>query len=153
MVLWDYCVERRARNNNLVAKDLFQLHGMNAQFTVHGEEGDISNLCQFQWYEWCYFRDQTEGFPKPKEKLGRILGPARGAGNEMCQWVLKNNGQVVARRSCWPLSVAELHSPIEQRKRDIFDALIGEKFGDSINPPKQSMPVRGIPSGEQDNNH
>ena len=55
--LWDYCVERRARINNLVAKDIFQLHGQNAHFHTTGEEGDISNLCQFGWYEWCYFRD------------------------------------------------------------------------------------------------
>ena len=83
----------------------------------------------------------------PALKLGRFLGPARRAGNEMCQWVLKNNGQVVARRSCWPLSPDELHSPVEQRKRDIFDVLIGEKFGDSINPPKKPMPARGISLG------
>ena len=58
MVLWDYCVERRARINNLTAKDLFQLHGNNAHSTVHAEEGDISNLCQFDWCDWCYYRDQ-----------------------------------------------------------------------------------------------
>ena len=28
MCLWDYCVERRARINNLTAKDNFKLHGM-----------------------------------------------------------------------------------------------------------------------------
>ena len=32
--LWDYCLERRARINNLTAKDLFQLHGQNAHFTL-----------------------------------------------------------------------------------------------------------------------
>ena len=48
---WDYCVERRARSNNLLAKDLFQLHGQNAHFTVISEEEDISNICQFGWYD------------------------------------------------------------------------------------------------------
>ena len=52
--LWDYCLERRARINNLTAKDLFQLHGQNAHFTVTGEEGDISNVCQFGWHEQCF---------------------------------------------------------------------------------------------------
>ena len=28
-----------------------------------GDEGDISNLCQYGWYEWYYFRDQTAAFP------------------------------------------------------------------------------------------
>ena len=97
---WDYCVKRRARINNLAAKDLFQLHGQNAHFTVTGEEGDISNLCQFGWYEWCYFREKKSKWPFPKEQLGRVLGPAKGSGNEMSQWVLNINGQVVPRRSC-----------------------------------------------------
>ena len=88
--LWDYCVERRARINNLVAKDLSQLQGQNAQFYVTGEEGDISNLCQFEWYDWCYFRDQGEAFPFIPESLGRVLGPAKGEGNEMAQWGFKN---------------------------------------------------------------
>jgi hypothetical protein len=30
LVLWDYCVERRARINNLTANDIFKLHGTNA---------------------------------------------------------------------------------------------------------------------------
>ena len=50
----------------------------------------ISNLCQYGWYEWCYFRDQTTAFPNNKEVLGRVFGPARGAGNEMAQWILKH---------------------------------------------------------------
>ena len=122
--------------NNLLAKDLFQLHGKNACSTVTGEEGDISNLCQFDWCEWCHFRDHKAEFPFPKESLGQVLGPARGTGNEMCQWVLKNNGQVVARCICRPLTVAEKHSPTEQQKHEIFDNLIGEELGDSINLPK-----------------
>ena len=83
--LWDYCLERRARINNLTAKDLFQLHGQNAHFTVTGEEGDISNLCQFGWYQWCFYQDNKQKFPHSKEILGRILGPAKGEGNEMAQ--------------------------------------------------------------------
>ena len=42
--LWDYCLERRARINNLTARRLFSLHGQNPHFTVTGEESDISNL-------------------------------------------------------------------------------------------------------------
>ena len=57
--LGDYCLERKARNDNLTAKDLFQLHGQNAHFTVTGDEGDISNLCQFGWHEF----EMSPSFP------------------------------------------------------------------------------------------
>ena len=116
LVFWDYCVEWRARVNNLTARPLFQLHGSTPHQDVFGEEGDISNLCQFGFYDWCYFRDQGTKFPFNKEVLGRVLGPARGTGNEMAQWILKSNGQVVPRRTARPLQVAELHSATEQAK-------------------------------------
>ena len=135
LAFWDYCVERRACVHNLTVKSRFNLHGSNPHTATFGTDGDISALCQYAWYEWCYFRDQSAGFPDNKEVLGRILGPARGAGNEMAQWVLKANGNVVACRSHRPLTTAESYSPVEQKKRDIFDELIQRRWGDSITLP------------------
>ena len=51
LAFWDYCVERRAQINNMMAKDMFKLHGSNAHMALVGDEGDISDLCQFGWYE------------------------------------------------------------------------------------------------------
>ena len=56
LVLWYYCAERRSRLNNLTSKKLFQLHGSTPHTALTSEEGDISNLCQFKWYDWCYYR-------------------------------------------------------------------------------------------------
>ena len=75
-------------------------------------------------------------FPFNKEVLGRVLGPARGEGNEMAQWVLKANGNVIPRRTVRPLQVAEIHSETEKKKRKLFDELIERRWGTSINPPK-----------------
>jgi len=63
LAFWDYCVEQRARINNLTAKDLFVLHETNAHTALSREDGDISNLCQYKWYDWCYFREKKERFP------------------------------------------------------------------------------------------
>jgi hypothetical protein len=139
MVFWDYCLERRARINNITAKSNFKLHGTNAHTVTKGEEGDISNLCRFAWYDWCYHREHTAAFPKQREVLGRVLGPARGEGNEMCQWILKANGKVVPRRSVRPLQTAEIHSASELKKRQVFDELIERRQGTSINPPKPKV--------------
>jgi hypothetical protein len=51
LAFWDYCTERRVRIHNLTANNPFQLDGQTPQFSVTGEEDDISNLCQFKWYE------------------------------------------------------------------------------------------------------
>ena len=119
LALWDYCVERRARINNLTAKNLFQLHGTNAHTATLQEEGDISSLCRFGWYEWCYYREHTNKFPFSQEVLGRVLGPAKGEGNEMAQWILKPNGNMVPRRTARPLKPEEIHSEQEREKREV----------------------------------
>ena len=142
MVFWDYCIERTAHINNLMAKSNFKLHGSNSHSLTMQEEGDISNLCQFAWYEWCYFRDHTAAFPQQKEVLGRVLGPARGEGNEMCQWVLKANGKVMPRCTVWPLQTAEIHSPAQIKLCRDFDALIERRHGSAINPPKPVADIK-----------
>ena len=138
LVFWDYCSERRAAINNLTARNLFQLEGRNPYLATMGQEGDISNLCVYDWYEWCYYRDHTSKFPFNDEILGRVLGPAKGEGNEMAQWILKANGNVVPRRTHRPLNTAELNSETEKKKREVFDALIEKRWGTALYPPKPS---------------
>ena len=74
LALWYYCVERRERINKLLEKDMFKLNGMNAHTSLLGDAGDISNLCQYKWYDFCYFFEQTEGFTLSREVIGQVLG-------------------------------------------------------------------------------
>ena len=97
------------------ANNLFQLEGQTPHFTVTGKEADISNLCQFDWYEWCYFREQKDPFPMHREVLFRVLGPAKGEGNEMAQWCLKANGNFVPRSTARPLKAYETASEPNKR--------------------------------------
>ena len=138
LAFWDYCIERRARINNLTAKNVFSLHGTSPYTALTGEEGDISNLCQYKSYDGCYQREEREKFTFNREILGRFLGPSTGAGNEISQWVLKENGNVVPRRSTRPLQVDELHSKTEEKKRKTFDALIERRWDTSIKQPNVS---------------
>ena len=135
LVFWDFCLERRVRIYNLTARDYITVRGTNPHTATLGVDGDISSIGQFVWYEWCYFREHTAKFPHNQEVLGRVLGPARGEGNAMAQWVLKANGNVVPRRSVRPLHTAELHSASERSKREAFTALIERRHGTSIQPP------------------
>jgi hypothetical protein len=77
LAFWDYCVERRAWINNLTAKETFNLHGSNAHTTITGDEGDISNLCQYRWYEWCYYRDQKKSSSSIEKYLDVYSVPQR----------------------------------------------------------------------------
>jgi hypothetical protein len=57
----------------------------------------------------------------------------------MCQWILNDNGKVVPRRSVRPLQTAEIHSPSELKKRQVFGEWIERRHGTSINPPKPKV--------------
>ena len=127
-------MERQARIMNLVAKKRFNLEGTDACTQLISKEADISNICQYKWYEWCYYRERTNEFPCTQEVLGRVLGPAKNEGNEMDKWILKANGKVVPRCTLRSLSVEDLHNPIEVKKREVFDSLIKKRWGDSIAP-------------------
>ena len=58
----------------------------------------------------------------------------------MAQWILKANGRVVPRRSLRPLKVDEIHSPVEIKKREVFDELIKRRWGTPMTPPNTQQP-------------
>ena len=120
----------------LTANNIFQLQGQNPYLATLGEMGDISNLFQFGWYEWVYFCQKKSAFHFQKDKLGRCIGPTKNYGNDMYQWVLHKNGQVVPRGTLRGLSSEELTvtNETESNKRAYFDADIKESLGYSIAP-------------------
>ena len=144
MVLWDYCLERRALIHNTIPRPLFQLNGLTPHEATLGAPADISNLCNYNWYEWVYYRDHGS-FPENKEKLGRVLGPVRNEGNEMAQSVLTFNGTVVTRQSIRRLRPSEVNSTTEQRKRKLFDDRVEKKLGSSMEFPTKDSKSKYIP--------
>ena len=117
LFIWDYCAERRAAITNMTVKYLFQLQVKTPHFATFGKEGDISSICQFGWYEWVYLWETTAKSPFPAHVLGRCLGPAKNEGNEMTQWVQKQNGQIVPRRTMQRLTPEEWARETEIKKR------------------------------------
>jgi hypothetical protein len=140
-VLWDYCMERRALIFQVTAKKLFQLNRTNPHTATFGAEADISHICNFGWYEWVYYRTQSAQYPFQKECLGRCLGPARNEGNVMAQWILKENGKVVPRRTLCCLTLNELapSNKVEIDKRSNFTSLICANLGDLISLPQAPL--------------
>ena len=67
---WNYCVEWKVCVQNLTAKDRLALDGTNPYTATFGEESDISNICNFGFYELVYYWENTNSFPKLKKKIG-----------------------------------------------------------------------------------
>ena len=43
----------------MTARDLFQLNGTNLYTITFGDEYEISNMCDFGWYELCHYFDYS----------------------------------------------------------------------------------------------
>ena len=126
MRLWCYACERRAANVTPTENNIFLLQVMNPYMATLVDMGDISNLCQFVWYEWVYFFQKTAVFPFHKEELGRCIGTTNNDGNEMCKCILHQNWQVFPRQTKIKFRSEELNvtNDTESNKRADFDAEI-----------------------------
>ena len=72
--LWYYCAELQAKIRCYTAHDIPTINGEVPETVVTGNTADISELVDFGWYHWIYYRDATTSFPLPEEELGKYLG-------------------------------------------------------------------------------
>ena len=72
--------------------------------------------------------------PFQKECLGHVLVPANSEGNEITQWILKDNGKIVPRRTENNLTAQNLalSNEAEKGKIDTFEKIIRYIFGNYI---------------------
>jgi hypothetical protein len=142
IVLWDYCMERRALTSQATSKKLFQLQGSNPYTATFATQADISNLCYFGWYEWVYYRDKLAEFPFQKECLGQCLGSAKNEGNVMANWILTQKSTVIPQCSILRLTLDEYSesNEVEMAKRTVFNPDIYSKLDDSIKHPSMTLP-------------
>ena len=96
---------------------------------VTGNTADISELVELGWYQWIYYRDATPSFPLPAEEIGKYLGPSENVGSNMSMWILKQNGEIVSRKTLRTLADFELASETEKTKIDIFNNAVNKKLG------------------------
>ena len=57
-----------------------------------GSTANISNLCQFDWFDWVVFWDTVPTFPVNTHILDRYLGPVINVGSALTAKIIKQNG-------------------------------------------------------------
>ena len=96
--------------------------------SLKGETPDISALIEFDFYDYVKVRPPT-GFPNDDWVLARWLGPADGVGQGLSYYVVKGNGQVIARSTVRPLLPDEWTSETEKTARAAFDTQMTVHIG------------------------
>ena len=79
------------------ALEIYMLDSEFPETVIEGQASDISNICEFSWYQWVMFRDGPVQYTAYNLVLGRHLGPARDVGPARTAKVLKANGEVFPR--------------------------------------------------------
>ena len=95
--LWYHCPELESRIRSATTLPRFDLDHQTPEAKMHGMSADISDICEFEFYEWFMFNDSKATFPETKFHVVRWLGPAVDVGSNLTYKILKSNGQVVPR--------------------------------------------------------
>ena len=117
---------------------------------MSGETSDISQFCEFAFYDWIMFRDQPVAFSDDNPVLGRYLGPVIDAGPTLTAKILKANGEVIYRSTYRALTDVERVNAAHVCRRVKFDLNILDKFGPETTP--DDFPGLNIPDTPDLNN-
>lgn len=96
------------------ALDILLLQGDTPHTFLTGDTSDISNLCEFRWYDLIWFIDPLDKFQN--RKLGRYLGPSYDIGQAMTSRVLNSRAQVLSRTSVFPFLLMTLIQTLSKTK-------------------------------------
>jgi hypothetical protein len=129
--LWCFAYEYACDVLSLCSNGYYPLKGRTSYEHVMNYTPDISEYITFEWYQWSYYWDEIE-----KEKtLCRWLGVAHHIGQSMCYYVLKSNGQHIARSTVIPVPDSDLQSNDMKEQMKAFT----DKLHASINDHTKSV--------------
>ena len=127
--LWDHSLELQGLTRSHTALDNPALDGQVPEAKLTGREADISEIAEFDFYDWVKFFDLDIAYPDDRECYGRWLGPAHDVGPHLTAKILKKNGQVIYSGTYRALNSNEIASETERQLRLAFDEEITTRIG------------------------
>ena len=96
---------------------------------MSGEMSNMSQFCEFEWFEWVMFWDETAPYPSDHFRLGRYLGPNIDIVPVLTAKMIKENGQVLCRSTYQDLSQEEWEQEKCNIKCSSFMELLHKRLG------------------------
>jgi hypothetical protein len=156
---WAYCGKWAAAIRRLTSLSIPDLDGRTPQEHVEGSTPDITAYALFDFYETVYYYTPTPIFPFEKKTIGKWLGVAHNATDELAYVILTNTEKVVIRKSVW--AVKEEDTKTDGFKADLLElnASIDKRYGNHTLTPKamkaatfEMMPEPPVDLFEDDEN-
>ena len=124
--LWNFLGQYVARRRQVTLSNIPSMGGRTGFELVRGYTPDITLYTIHDWYVfdfWYGGQDKTE-------KLGRWLGPCKGAfGGGDYFYILASSAMVTVTNTTCPLTDAEWNERDTQRQMDTFDSFIQQQIG------------------------
>jgi len=95
---------------------------------VTGETPDITEYVDFGFYDFVWVRENAG---LGEQILCRWLGVAHRVGSQLCYYVLKQNGEVIARTTVQRVTNVEMTTREVKQRCDEFDKAIAERMATS----------------------
>ena len=89
--LWDHCIELEAMIRSHTALEIYALQGQVPETLMTGQNADISNICEYEWFQWVMYYEPPLTYPDEKMCIGRYLGTAIDVGTAVTYKILKPN--------------------------------------------------------------
>ena len=89
-------------------------NGQVPETIMMGNTTDISNICQFGWFDWVVYYDNVPHFPDDKVRLGQYLGPATDVGSMLTAKILTETGQYVCSSTLQHLDSYERNNTVHK---------------------------------------
>ena len=97
--LWCYALQYYCDLSNMIVTGMFINKGRTGYKIILGNNLDISEYVEFEFYEYCLYRDSTQGFPHENKHLGRWIKFAHIVIQAMVYYVIRNNMKVIDIRT------------------------------------------------------
>ena len=95
--LWDDCLKLESYKRSNPAHSIYKLDEIVPETIMSGKMSDISQFCEFEWFEWVMFWDKTAPYPNDHFRLGRYLGSSIDIGPALMAKITEENGHVLHR--------------------------------------------------------
>lgn len=85
-----------------------------------GETAGISNLCEYEWFEWVMYYNPGETYPEDKIIIGCCRGPTADVGSAMTYTIIYPIGNYVCCSTVGPRMAVKNAPPTLIAKRKAF---------------------------------
>lgn len=115
---------------------------------IIGTTADTSEYMDFDFFQWIKYRDKP-GSNTGNIKTGKWLGVADKIGSPLTYWIMKDNGQIIARSTVRPLNDNEMNDEDEKERRKSFRIMLRNVYGSPLSDEDQPEAISLLEGPEE----